>query len=62
MDFEELVHTRKSVRGFKNQPVPRVVIGASLPTLTELLGENARVLSCATLVEGVRVSLCVSAA
>ena len=26
MDFEELVNTRKSVRGFKNQPVPRTVI------------------------------------
>ena len=26
MDFEELVNTRKSVRGFKNQPVPRAVI------------------------------------
>jgi len=26
MDFEELVHSRKSVRGFKNKPVPRAVI------------------------------------
>src|ERR1700761_1803926 len=26
MDFEELVHTRKSVRGFKTDPVPRAVI------------------------------------
>ena len=26
MDFEELVNTRKSVRGFKSQPVPRAVI------------------------------------
>ena len=26
MDFEELVHTRKSVRGFKADPVPRAVI------------------------------------
>ncbi len=26
MDFEELVSTRKSVRGFKKQPVPRTVI------------------------------------
>jgi len=23
MDFEALVHTRKSVRGFKTKPVPR---------------------------------------
>ena len=26
MDFEELVNTRRSVRGFKAKPVPRVVI------------------------------------
>ena len=26
MDFETLVQTRRSVRGFKNQPVPRAVI------------------------------------
>ena len=26
MDFEALVHTRKSVRGFKAKPVPRAVI------------------------------------
>src|SRR5450755_5190415 len=26
MDFEELVNTRRSVRGFKNKPVPRTVI------------------------------------
>src|ERR1700743_1466056 len=26
MDFEELVHTRRSVRGFKKQPVPKAVI------------------------------------
>src|SRR5207245_5276198 len=26
MDFETLVQTRRSVRGFKNQPVPRVVL------------------------------------
>ena len=26
MDFEALVHTRKSVRGFKEKPVPRAVI------------------------------------
>src|ERR1700743_918926 len=26
MDFEELVHTRRSVRGFKKQPVPRALI------------------------------------
>ena len=26
MDFEELVNTRRSVRGFKNKPVPRAVI------------------------------------
>ena len=26
MDFEELVQTRRSVRGFKNKPVPRAVI------------------------------------
>src|ERR1700745_3561567 len=26
MDFEELVNTRRSVRGFKNQPVPVSVI------------------------------------
>jgi nitroreductase len=26
MDFEELVNTRRSVRGFKDQPVPRAVI------------------------------------
>jgi nitroreductase len=28
MDFEELVRTRRSVRGFKKQPVPRAVIEA----------------------------------
>jgi nitroreductase len=28
MDFEELVQTRRSVRGFKQQPVPRAVIEA----------------------------------
>jgi nitroreductase len=26
MDFETLVQTRRSVRGFKNEPVPRAVI------------------------------------
>ena len=26
MEFEALVHTRRSVRGFKNKPVPRAVI------------------------------------
>ena len=26
MDFEELVHSRRSVRGFKKKPVPRAVI------------------------------------
>jgi nitroreductase len=26
MDFEELVNTRRSVRGFKAKPVPRSVI------------------------------------
>src|SRR6202012_6197063 len=26
MDFEELVQSRKSVRGFKKQPVPRAVV------------------------------------
>src|ERR1700692_150371 len=26
MEFEELVHSRRSVRGFKAQPVPRAVI------------------------------------
>ena len=26
MDFEELVNSRRSVRGFKDQPVPRAVI------------------------------------
>ena len=26
MDFEELVNTRRSVRGFKPKPVPRAVI------------------------------------
>ena len=26
MDFETLVQTRRSVRGFKKQPVPRAVI------------------------------------
>jgi nitroreductase len=32
MDFEELVHTRRSVRGFKQQPVPRAVIEAIIDT------------------------------
>src|SRR6201994_4141713 len=32
MDFEELVHTRKSVRGFKSKPVPRAVIEAIIDT------------------------------
>ena len=26
MDFEELVHSRRSVRGFKKKPVPRAVV------------------------------------
>jgi nitroreductase len=26
MEFEALVHTRRSVRGFKAEPVPRTVI------------------------------------
>jgi nitroreductase len=26
MDFEELVHSRRSVRGFKEKPVPRALI------------------------------------
>jgi nitroreductase len=26
MDFEELVQSRRSVRGFKREPVPRAVI------------------------------------
>jgi nitroreductase len=26
MDFEALVHSRRSVRGFKHRPVPRAVI------------------------------------
>ena len=26
MDFERLVQTRRSVRGFKNKPVPRAVL------------------------------------
>ena len=26
MDFEELVQTRRSVRGFKKEPVPRALI------------------------------------
>src|SRR5258707_5412655 len=32
MDFEELVQTRRSVRGFKQQPVPRAVIEAIIDT------------------------------
>jgi nitroreductase len=28
MDFEELVQSRRSVRGFKKEPVPRAVIEA----------------------------------
>jgi len=32
MDFEELVQTRRSVRGFKQQPVPRAVIEAVIDT------------------------------
>ena len=32
MDFETLVHSRKSVRGFKKQPVPRTVIEEILET------------------------------
>jgi nitroreductase len=32
MDFEELVQTRRSVRGFKKQPVPRAVIEAIIDT------------------------------
>jgi nitroreductase len=32
MDFEALVHTRRSVRGFKTKPVPRAVIEAIIET------------------------------
>ena len=30
MDFQDLVHSRRSVRGFRREPVPRAVIEALL--------------------------------
>ena len=44
MDFETLVHTRKSVRGFAKKPVPREVLRAKVTGWASLFAakEQAR--------------------